>query len=549
MNKKYKPVIAVAVLVILVAILGIVTHVVMKYIPSSEKMDLNEYYGEMADGEIALVIGTEKMEERGLVDGDRVYLPLDVVNTYLNQRYYWDSVNQQILYATPSELTSASASSEAGDKVWVKDDKVYLNLTYVQEFTDLDAYITKDPYRIAIQYKFKNVKTVTVKKNTSIRYRGGIKSAILTSVKKGTKLRLIEEMENWDQVATDDGYIGYIDKKKVGEAEKTKFERSFKREQYSYLTMDSKVNMVWHQVTSTDANAYFADATANMTGVNVISPTWFYLTDTSGNIASIASADYVSQAHEKGLQVWGLIDNFTQEVSTTETLSSTAARQNIISQLIQAAQDVGMDGINVDFESLSEDVGIHFLEFLRELSIECHKNNLVLSVDNPVPEDFTSHYDRAEQGRVVDYVIIMGYDEHYVGSEAGSVASLPWVEQGIQDTLDEVPAEHVINAIPFYTRLWRTTGGNVTSEAIGMDQAQQTIADNNVETYWDKTTSQNYGKYDIDNSTYQIWLEDAQSVAEKVKLVSKYDLAGVSAWKLGFENNGIWQVISDNLNN
>lgn len=549
MNKKYKPVIAVAVLVILVAILGIVTHVVMKYIPSSEKMDLNEYYGEMADGEIALVIGTEKLEERGLVDGDRVYLPLDVVNTYLNQRYYWDSANQQILYATPSELTSASASSEAGDKVWVKDDKVYLNLTYVQEFTDLDAYITKDPYRIAIQYKFKNVKTVTVKKNTSIRYRGGIKSAILTSVKKGTKLRLIEEMENWDQVATDDGYIGYIDKKKVGEAEKTKFERSFKKEEYSYLTMDSKVNMVWHQVTSTDANAYFADATANMTGVNVISPTWFYLTDTSGNIASIASADYVSQAHEKGLQVWGLIDNFTQEVSTTETLSSTAARQNIISQLIQAAQDVGMDGINVDFESLSEDVGIHFLEFLRELSIECHKNNLVLSVDNPVPEDFTSHYDRAEQGRVVDYVIIMGYDEHYVGSEAGSVASLPWVEQGIQDTLDEVPAKRVINAIPFYTRLWRTTGGNVTSEAIGMDQAQQTIADNNVETYWDKTTSQNYGKYDIDNSTYQIWLEDAQSVAEKVKLVSKYDLAGVSAWKLGFENNGIWQVISDNLNN
>ena len=549
MNKKYKPVIAVAVLVILVAILGIVTHVVMKYIPSSEKMDLNEYYGEMADGEIALVIGTEKLEERGLVDGDRVYLPLDVVNTYLNQRYYWDSANQQILYATPSELTSVSASSEAGDKVWVKDDKVYLNLTYVQEFTDLDAYITKDPYRIAIQYKFKNVKTVTVKKNTSIRYRGGIKSAILTSVKKGTKLRLIEEMENWDQVATDDGYIGYIDKKKVGEAEKTKFERSFNREQYSYLTMDSKVNMVWHQVTSTDANAYFADATANMTGVNVISPTWFYLTDTSGNIASIASADYVSQAHEKGLQVWGLIDNFTQEVSTTETLSSTAARQNIISQLIQAAKDVGMDGINVDFESLSEDVGIHFLEFLRELSIECHKNNLVLSVDNPVPEDFTRHYDRAEQGRVVDYVIIMGYDEHYVGSEAGSVASLPWVEQGIQDTLDEVPAERVINAIPFYTRLWRTTGGNVTSEAIGMDQAQQTIADNNVETYWDKTTSQNYGKYDIDNSTYQIWLEDAQSVAEKVKLVSKYDLAGVSAWKLGFENNGIWQVISDNLNN
>ena len=548
MDKKYKPIVAVVVLVILVAVLGIVSHVVMKYIPSGEKMDLNEYYGEMADDEIAIVLGTEKLDERGLVDGDRVYLPLNVVNTYLNQRYYWDSANQQVLYATPSELTTVAASSESGDQVWLKDDTVYLNLTYIQQYTDIDAYISKEPYRIAIQYQFDNIKTVTVKKNTSIRYRGGIKSPVVTSVKKGAQLRLIEELDNWDQVATDDGYIGYIDKKNVGKASETTFDRNFEREQYSYLTMDGKVNMVWHQVTSTDANAYFADATANMTGVNVISPTWFYLLDTSGNIANISSADYVAQAHEKGLKVWGLIDNFTQEVSTTETLSNTAARQNIISQLIQAATSVGMDGINVDFESLSEDVGIHFLEFLRELSIECHKNNLVLSVDNPVPEDFTSHYDRAEQGRVVDYVIIMGYDEHYVGSEAGSVASLPWVEQGIQDTLAEVPAERVINAVPFYTRLWRTTGGNVTSEAIGMDQAQQVISENNVETYWDKTTSQNYGKYDIDNSTYQIWIEDSQSIAEKVKLVSKYNLAGVSAWKLGFENSGIWQVISDNLN-
>ena len=548
MDRKYKPALAVGVLILLVAVIGVLSTVIIRHIPTKEKMDLNEYYGQVADGEIALVMGTEKLDERGLVDGDRVYLPLDVVNTYLNQRYYWDSANQKVLYATPSELTSEAASAEAGEQVWLKDDTVYLNLSYVQKYTDIDAYIYKDPYRIAVQYQFDNVKTVKVKKNTSVRYRGGIKSAVIASVKKGTQLRLLEELDNWDQVATDDGYIGYVDRKAVGKAEDTSFDRSFDGEQYSYLTMDKKVNMVWHQVTSTDANAYFADATANMTGVNVISPTWFYLTDTAGNIANIASADYVAQAHDKGLQVWGLIDNFTQDVSTTETLSSTSARQNIISQLIQAATNVGMDGINVDFESLSEEVGIHFLEFLRELSIECHKNNLVLSVDNPVPEDFTSHYDRAEQGRVVDYVIIMGYDEHYVGSEAGSVASLPWVEQGVQDTLEEVPAERVINAVPFYTRLWRTTGGNVTSEAIGMDQAQQVIAENNVETYWDKTTSQNYGTYDIDNSTYQIWLEASQSIAEKVKLVSKYNLAGVSAWKLGFENSGIWQVISDNLN-
>lgn len=547
MNKKIKPAIAVIVLIFLVAMIGLLSHVIMKRIPTKEKMNLNEYYGELGDGEAALVLGTELLDAKALVAGERVYLPLDVVNTYLNQRYYWDAANKQILYATPSEVISAASASEAGDQVWLRDDRVYLNLSYVQQYTDIDAYIYKDPYRVAIQYQFDKIKTVKAEKNIAVRYRGGIKSSILTEVKKGTKLRLLEELEDWDQVATDDGYIGYVEKKKVGKVEETTFERNFQGEEYTYITMDDPVNMVWHQVTSTDANAYLEDAIANMTGVNVISPTWFCLTDTAGNISNIASADYVAKAHEKGLKVWGLIDNFTQDVSTMETLSNTASRQNLITQLIQAAVNVGLDGINVDFESLSEDVGIHFLEFLRELSVECHKNNLVLSVDNPVPEDFTSHYDRAEQGRVVDYVIIMGYDEHYSGSDAGSVASLPWVEQGIQDTLEEVPADRVINAVPFYTRLWKTTGGAVTSEAIGMDQAQQVISEKNVETYWDKNTSQNYGTYEEDNSTYQIWLEDAESIAAKVKLASKYKLAGVAAWKLGFENSGIWQVITDNL--
>ena len=206
----------------------------MKYVPSTEKMDLNEYYGQVADGEIALILGTEKLEDRGLIDGDRVYLPLDVVNTYLNQRYYWDSADQKVLYATPSELTSVSAASEAGDQVWLKDGTVYLNLSYIQQYTDIDAYISKEPYRVSIQYNFDNIKTVEVKKNTSIRYRGGLKSKIITSVKKGTQLRLIEELDNWDQVATDDGYIGYIDKKKVGKASETTFERNFEREQYSW---------------------------------------------------------------------------------------------------------------------------------------------------------------------------------------------------------------------------------------------------------------------------------------------------------------------------
>ena len=542
------PVLVVCLLIVLVSLIGGAVYGINKLIPTSKQMDLTEYYGQNADGEASLVAGTQKLEQKALISGDEVYIPLDVVNGYLNQRYYWDSANKKILYATPTSLTEEAASDQPGGNVWLKESTVYLKLDYVKKYTDIDSYIYKDPARIAIQYKFSNVQTVTVKKDTVIRYRGGIKSKILTKTAKDTVLRLMNEGEDWDQVATDDGYIGYIQKKKVSAADTTDYKRSFKAEAYSYFTMDEPVNLAWHQVTSTDANNYFADTTQNMTGVNVISPTWFSVSDNDGNVSSLASGEYVMQAHEKGLKVWGLVDNFSENMSTTTVLSNTAARQNLENQLVTYALKAGLDGINVDFESLSEDVGIHFLQFLRELSIQCHENNLVLSVDNPVPEDFTSHYDRAEQGKVVDYVIIMGYDEHYVGSDTGSVASLPWVEQGVKDTLAEVPAKRTILAIPFYTRLWKTTdGGALTSEAIGMDQAQQAISDNGAETYWDKTTSQNYGTYEGDGTTYQIWLKDSKSIAEKVKLIPKYKLAGVAEWKLGFENSGIWSVITENL--
>ena len=548
MKKKYMPAFVVCLLIVVLAVLGGVGHVISKYIPTKDRMDLNEYYGQVAEGEAALILGTEKLEQRGIISGEEGYLPLDVVNTYLNQRYYWDAENQQILYATPSEVTSMPASSEAGSQVWLREGAVYLSLSYIRQYTDLDAYIYDNPNRIAIQYQFSDVNTVTAKKDTYVRFRGGIKSEVLAKVKKGAVLILMEELEDWNQVATMDGYIGYVQKKAVSQPEKKTFEREFSREEYNYIAMEQPVNMVWHQVTNMEANAGFAEATANMTGVNVISPTWYSIIDNEGNISDIASSDYVNQAHEKGLQVWGLVDNFSENISTTEILSRTSTRQNLVRQLVDAALASGLDGINIDFEYLEEAVGIHFLQFLRELSVETHKNNLVLSVDNPVPEDFTSHYDRAEQGRVVDYVIIMGYDEHYVGSEeAGSVASLPWVEQGIKDTLAEVPAERVINAVPFYSRLWKTLAGTLSSEAIGMGQAQEVVAKYNVETYWDKNTSQNYGAFENEGAEFQIWIEDAQSIAEKVKLSSKYNLAGVAAWKLGFESSDIWQAISDNL--
>ena len=334
---------------------------------------------------------------------------------------------------------------------------------------------------------------------------------------------------------------------KAAEETELVYEGSYE-ENYTSLTRDHKINLAWHQVTSEAANSAFDQTMEEVKGVNVVSPTWFSVTGGEGTISSLASAEYVDKAHAKGMEVWGLIDNFDENVSTLETLSKRSARTHIIEMLLSEAKRVGMDGINVDFEALTEEEAPHFIQFIRELSVTCRANNLVLSIDDPVPQ-YTAFYNRKEQGIMADYVIIMGYDEHTTGSEsAGSVASLPFVEEGIVQTLKEVPREKVINAVPFYTRLWtENNNGMVSSEVFGMDQADKYVQEKGMEVYWNKDVSQNYGELVTAEGTQKIWLEDEKSLEEKMKLVQQYELAGVAAWKLGFERADVWEIISKYL--
>ena len=349
---------------------------------------------------------------------------------------------------------------------------------------------------------------------------------------------------------TEDGYIGYVRNRTLGDVTEEEQVREFTEPEYTRIQKDYTINLVWHQVTSAESNAALETDIQDMTGVNTISPTWFSVIGNDGSISSLADSTYVETAHQRGLEVWGLVDNFNTEVDITAVLSATTSRQNLISQLIDQALQYDLDGINVDFETLPEEAGEAYIEFIRELSIECRNNSLVLSTDNTVPRDFSAHYDRAAQGEVVDYFIIMGYDEHYVGSEPGSVASLGFEREGIELTIEEgVPADKIISGVPFYTRLWMTSeSGEVTSEAIGMNQADETLEANGVTSNWSEETSQDYAEYyDSEGNFYQIWLENENSLAEKAKLVPEYQLAGIAAWKLGFERSSIWEILSSNI--
>ncbi|WP_104804529.1 glycosyl hydrolase family 18 protein [Blautia marasmi] len=559
-NSNALMVLVVVLLIVVVAAVGVLTAAIKRHTPSDTRMDLNTYYGLEKEDDVALVLQNTVSETKGKWMDGRVYLDYDTVSNVLGGRFYWEADSSQMLYTTPNEIlviapesTAYTVNGENKDEgykiIRQTGDKIYLALDFIQKYMKITSTVTESPNKAVIRYEWGSEKVVKAKEDTVLRYRGGIKSDILTDVAKGTELTLIEELDNWSQVATADGFNGYVAKEDL-EAPTEKevaYEGSY-QEDFTSLTRDHKINLAWHQVTSEDANAGLAQTLENITGINVISPTWFSVTGAEGTISSLASADYVNLAHEKGLEVWGLIDNFNKDVSTLDTLSNRTSREHLIQKLIEEAKRVGLDGINVDFETLTQEEAPHFIQFIRELSISCRKNNLVLSIDNPVPQ-FTSFYNRKEQGIVADYVIIMGYDEHTDGTEsAGSVASLPFVEEGIQQTLKEVPKNKVINGVPFYTRLWFTDkAGTVTSEIMGMDQASKIVTEMGMEMYWNTEVSQNYAELSTDNGLYQMWLEDEQSLDAKMQLIQKYELGGVAEWKLGFERADVWNTISQYL--
>lgn len=557
-RKKRRKRILILLLLLLIAVIAAGKVLWIRYGPSREEADKNEYFGITDTSQVGLAIDNQIPDVKSMKEGSEVYLDFDSVHDYVNQRFYWDSNENRLLYTLPDRTLSIPAGatefeSEDGTQtrdyeiVKVENDTVYLALDFVKEYTDMSLDVYENPDRAVIVTN-KEENHARVSKDTEVRILGGVKSPILTEISKSDDVVVIEEAGSWMKVRTVDGYIGYVKSNTLEKAEKQTRKSEYEEPEYTNIQKDYKINLAWHQVTSQAANENVASVIAGTTGLTTISPTWFTIQDTNGNITSLASSAYVDAAHQAGLEVWGLVDNFTNQVDTLAVLSNTQSRANMISQLITEAQNSGLDGINVDFEQITEEMSDHYIQFIRELSVECRKNQIVLSVDNYVP-GFTSHYNREEQGIVADYVIIMGYDEHFAGSEeAGSVASIDFVREGITETLKEVPKEKVINGLPFFTRLWIESSSGLTSQAIGMQEAETAVANAGVTASWDEETQQNYAEWTADGNTYKIWLEDEQSLEAKLKVMQEYDLAGAAAWKLGFEKSGIWELISRYVN-
>ena len=523
-----------------------------KYMPSDELSDKAKVFG-IKGSQVALLLDNELQEEKGIYEDEQVYLPVGWVNEYLNQRFYWDEGEKLLVYALPESIVYADedAQGEKGPLFKVTDDGMYLSLGLVVNYTDIRtrSFATSQIKRVFIDTLWEPYDTAEVKKAGHVREKGGVKSPILTELEQGEQVDVLETMEKWSRVRTEDGYIGYIENRRLDGREQVTPESSFEAPVYTSISMDEKVRLGFHQVTRQEANNTLESYVSVTKDMNVIVPTWFNVISDDGTYNSLASKEYVDKAHEMGLQVWAMVENVsTQEsvknLNTKTLMSSTSTRRKLIENLMKEADTYGFDGFNLDFESLKAEAGPHYVQFIRELSVSCRQKGLVLSVDNYVPSPYSAFYNRREQGIVADYVIVMGYDEHYAGGDAGSVASISYVKDGIENTLKEVPKEKVINAVPFYTRVWTVNEGKTTSKAYGIADARQWVADNHVDLTWDQELGQFYGSTVNGNGEQYIWMEDEKSMALKIGLVKDFDLAGVACWKLGFESSDIWDIVS-----
>ena len=582
MKKKTIPILTVcALIVIIVAIIG-GSVLLRKYSPSKEHKDLTSYYNITADNQVAIVLNNELTSSYAtLIDG-HIYVDYNFVHDTLNSRFYWDHNENILLYATSRDLISAEADSNkylitkssvdyGRPVVKANSDSAYIDLDFVKEYTDLTYKYIKDPNRIIITNQWGDYDTASIKKNTAVRVKGGIKSPILKDITEASDVTVIEQGDKWSKILTDDGIIGYVQNKRMSDVSTKTRTSDFTPDTFAHITKDFNICMAWHQVTNYSANTNIASVLSSTKGVNVISPTWFYLNDNNGNLANLASLDYVNYCHSQGVEVWALVSNLeNKDADSAEVLTHTSKRQNLVNQIVSMAIQYNLDGINLDFESLNQSkVGDAYIEFVRELSIKCANNGIVLSIDNYVPTSYTAFYNRAEQANFADYVVIMGYDEHYAGGDAGSVSSIGWVKQGVADTLAEVPADQVILGMPFYTRVWQLTKNtsskdstesednndtkdndntsdsdyDVSSKIYGMRAADALLADNGVTKTWDKESGQNYAEFASGDSTFKVWLEDASSTEERLKVMQDNKLAGASFWKLGFETSDVWNTI------
>lgn len=531
-----------------------------------------------------LIYNGQLMSHQVMVEDGEFYLPFELLKIEIDPYMFWDQEGQTVIVTTSDQVITLN-STHLTDVLKEETVKLQFPVKEIEGtvYVPYSPFETMYPYELSLFHMGKNEGVVELRsfeqpilygeiylpideevldqeeqepRSSYVRTGYTDQAPYVQKLKERAEVIIYEEKNEWYYIQTNEGYLGYVPKEEVylkGVATQKWVKPS--QTVRPWHPLGGKINLTWEHVVRRTPNP---KSITPPQGVNVVSPTWFHLQDDEGMLQNRADKRYVDWAHQNGYQVWALVTNDFNPDFTHEVLSSYSKRKNVISQLLYFSELYNLDGINVDFENVYTKDKENLVQFMRELTPYLHEQGLVVSIDVTIrsqSEMWSVFLDREALGEVVDYMMVMTYDEYWAASPiAGSVASLSWVEKGLQGVLEQVPNEKVLLGVPFYTRLWKEERDDqgeikVSSKAYSMNGIEEWIAERNTPIVYDEDSEQSYAEYhDKDEDVvYKIWLENEISMAKRIELVHKYNLAGVASWRRGFEKPTIWEVIQQGL--
>ena len=184
-EKRIPVMIAIGLIIILImAFIG--WEVAQRYIPSKEPADLAQVLG-VSGEETAIFLNEEIQEATGITREGQTYLPLKWVNSYLNEKFYWDNVEKLLVYTLPDSVVYAdkrTAGSTGMPLLLAEGDEIYLSMALVNNYTavDIKNYSDGEHKRVYMDNRWQTMQWGSTAKTAEVRVEGKIKSPLLTYV-------------------------------------------------------------------------------------------------------------------------------------------------------------------------------------------------------------------------------------------------------------------------------------------------------------------------------------------------------------------------------
>lgn len=244
-----------------------------------------------------------------------------------------------------------------------------------------------------------------------------------------------------------------------------------------------------------------------------------------------------------------MIQNFelSSKVSN-QLIKDQKAINNLINNLLSYFSSNNFCELCIDIEGVSYKNKKQFTDFISRLTSVFHQKGYTISIaipaksENNMDSTWSGAYDYKALGEIVDKIIIMAYDYHWVGGPPGPIAPIFWVQDVIDYSIIEIPLNKIYLALGFYGYDW-TLNNDSKARGLVYNQIMNIVKSNNVDIEWDPDSQTPYFKYNLHGDKHEVWFENRASIEKKIKLLEEFNLKGVAFWRLGQEDSDVWKIL------